>query len=55
MSLLMIVIVSAIMHINGKFSFMQPSNVITPKLLKNVENRSVKTAEKVITNGGALA
>lgn len=55
MSLLMLVIVSAIMHINGKFSFMQPSNVTTSKLLKNDENRSVETTENVLIYGGTFA
>ena len=50
-----IVTVSAIMHINEMFGFVQPSDVITPKLYKNAENRSVETAENVLTVGGVFA
>ena len=43
------------MHINEILVFGQPSNVITPKLLKNDENWSVETAENVLTIGGSFA
>ena len=45
----------AIMHNNEIVSLAQSSDFITPKLLKNAENRSVETAENVLTNGGSLA
>lgn len=54
-ALQMVVTALAIMHINEKTYSLQPSNVITPKLLKNAENRSVETAENVLTYGGSFA
>ena len=48
----MIVTASAIMLINEKTYSLQPSDVITPKLLKKAEKRSVETAENVLTYGG---
>lgn len=43
------------MHSNEIISFGQPSNGKGYNLLKNVENRSVETAENVLTNGGGFA
>ena len=40
------------MHINEMVTSVQSSNVISYKLLKNSDNRSVKTAENVLTYGG---
>lgn len=54
-ALQMVVTASAIMHINENTYSLQPSDVITPKLLKNAENRSVETAENVLTYGGSFA
>ena len=45
----------AIMHNNEIVFLAQSSDVITPKLLKNAENRSVETAENVLTYGGSFA
>ena len=50
-----IVIVPVIMHINEIITFGQPSNGKGYNLLKNVENRSVETAEIVLTYGGSFA
>ena len=47
--------VMTVVHIYGKVYIWNPSNVITPKLLKNADNRSVKTAENVLTVGGVFA
>ena len=40
------------MHNNEIVSLAQSSDVITPKLLKKAEERSVETAENVLTYGG---